>query len=235
MSRVALGFGAMLALAGCAVSNTPYPRPDAPVAYNRPAPRPSTYPSVPRAPLHSQLFACGSWGSNLGEIGYQGEFVQFEPYITTPAGALLRLPVEAACLSSGYGWRGSLQGGRQHNGVDLANAGGGYIYAAAEGWVRYAEERGGYGNAVEIDHGQGVRTLYAHLEEIDPNLHSGAHVEAGAAIGRMGRTGNATGVHLHYEVYVDGMVVDPLHYGRPPVFVSAPAPENSAIEGHARE
>jgi murein DD-endopeptidase MepM/ murein hydrolase activator NlpD len=235
MSRIVLGLGMMLALAGCAVSNTPYPRPDAPVPYARPTPRPNNYSSAPRAPVHSQLFACGSWGSNLGEIGYQGEFVQFEPYISTPAGPLLRLPVEAACLSSGFGWRGSLQGGRQHNGVDLANPEGGYVFAAADGWVRSAEVRGGYGNVVEIDHGNGVRTLYAHLGEIDPNLYSSSHVRAGAAIGRMGMTGNATGVHLHYEVYVDGMLVDPLHYGRPPVFVSAPAPEDAAAGGHAQE
>ncbi|MEZ5995067.1 MAG: M23 family metallopeptidase [Hyphomonadaceae bacterium] len=229
MRQVAFNMAAMLALAGCAVTNTPYPRPALPGPSYAP-PAPNIYTSAPRAPLHSQLFACASRGSNLGEIGYDGDVVQYAPYIDTPAGALLRLPVEAACLSSGFGWRGSLEAGRQHNGVDLANPNGGFVFAAGDGWVRSADVRGGYGNVVEIDHGDGVHTLYAHLAEIDPNLHPGSFVAAGAAIGRMGMTGNATGVHLHYEVTVDGLLVDPLYYGRPPVFVSAPAPDDASID-----
>jgi murein DD-endopeptidase MepM/ murein hydrolase activator NlpD len=91
-----------------------------------------------------------------------------------------------------------------------------YIYAAGDGWVRFAEWRGGYGLVLELDHGNGVITRYAHLSEIDPNLRSGAFVAAGAAVARMGATGNATGVHLHYEVMVDGVLVDPLAYGVKP-------------------
>ena len=90
---------------------------------------------------------------------------------------------------------------------------------------------------VLLDHGNGVRTIYAHLNEFDQRLRPGVRVHEGQPIGRMGATGNATGVHLHYEVYVDGMIVDPLHYGRPPVYVSAPVelplPDNAqAIAGH---
>ena len=133
-------------------------------------------------------------------------------------------------MSSGFGWRGALESGRQHNGLDLANPNGGFIYAAGDGRVTYADYRGGYGNVVEIDHGRGVRTLYAHLSEIDQRLRPGDRVSAGAPIARMGITGNATGVHLHYEVWIDGLLVDPLHYGRPPIYVSAPAPEPVRIE-----
>ena len=106
--------------------------------------------------------------------------------------------------------------GRIHNGLDLANPNGGFVYAAADGWVAAAGWRGGYGLVLELDHGRGVRTMYAHLSEIDPNLRPGVFVAAGAAVARMGATGNATGVHLHYEVTVDGLQVDPLAYGMQP-------------------
>jgi murein DD-endopeptidase MepM/ murein hydrolase activator NlpD len=215
---------AALSLAGCAASGATYPAPiHSPQASRPPPAGPSIYETAPRAPLHSQLLACnGGGGSNVGEIGYRGESLLYTPYIDTPAGPLLRNPTEGACLSSGYGWRGGFDSGRQHNGLDLANRNGGFIYAAADGRIRFADYRGGYGNVVEIDHGAGVRTLYAHLSEFDQRLRPGDYVSAGAPIARMGMTGNATGVHLHYEVWVDGLLVDPLHYGRPPVYVSAP-------------
>jgi murein DD-endopeptidase MepM/ murein hydrolase activator NlpD len=217
---------ASLALAGCAVSNTPYPRPD--VVYSpatRPPPGPNIYTTAQRAPLHSQLFVCNRWSSNLGEISESGETLLYTPYIDTPAGPLLRNPTEQACLSSGFGWRGALENGRQHNGMDLANPEGGFIYAAGNGRVMFADYRNGFGNTLEIDHGRGVHTFYAHLSEIDANLREGDQVREGQPVARMGMTGNATGVHLHYEVRVDGLLVDPLHYGRPPTFVSAPAAE----------
>lgn len=223
MRKFTLALCAALALAGCVASGATY---SAPIAYpNTPrAPAgPSIYATAPRAVVQSQLIACnGGAGSNLGEIGYRGESLLYTPYIDTPAGPLLRNPTEGACLSSGFGWRGSLDSGRQHNGLDLANPNGGFIYAAGDGRIAYADYRGGYGNVVEIDHGRGVRTVYAHLSEIDQNLRPGDRVNAGAPIARMGMTGNATGVHLHYEVWIDGLLVDPLHYGRPPVYVSAP-------------
>ena len=75
---------------------------------------------------------------------------------------------------------------------------------------------------LELDHGEGVSTRYAHLSEIDPNLHPGTFVSAGTPVARMGATGNATGVHLHYEVVVDGLTVDPLNYGAPPRYETEP-------------
>ena len=224
MRNLAVCFFATLALAGCAVSNTPYPRPIMSPPRAAAPPGPNMYTTAPRAALHSELFACNSWGANIGQIGQRGEAVNYSPYIQTPAGALLRNPTEAACLSSGFGWRGSGGGGggRTHNGLDLANPGGGFVYAAGDGWVRFTGWRGGYGNVLEIDHGQGVRTLYAHLSEIDPNLAPGSFVAAGTPVARMGATGNATGIHLHYEVTVDGLLVDPLNYGAPPRYETVP-------------
>lgn len=223
MQRIALSLAATFALAGCAATNTAYPRPVTTVIAP-PAPSgPNMYSRAARAPLHSELFACNSYGSNLGLIGSRGETTNYTPYIDTPAGPLLRTPTEAACLSSGFGYRGAASGGgRQHNGLDLANPNGGYIYAAGDGWIVTADYRSGYGNFIEIDHGNGVRTRYAHMAEFDPNLRSGVRVAAGVPIGRMGMTGNATGVHLHYEVVVDGLLVDPLNYGAPQPYQTTP-------------
>lgn len=229
----ALALCAALALAGCASSGAPYA---APISYPSP-PReppplgPNIYDAAPHAVVFSELIACNRGnGSNVGEIGYRYEALQYTPYIDTPAGPLLRNPTEGACLSSGFGWRGTLGDGRQHNGLDLANANGGFIFAAGDGRIAFADYRNGYGNVVEIDHGRGVRTLYAHLSEINQRLRPGERVSAGEAIARMGMTGNATGVHLHYEVWVDGLLVDPLHYGRPPIYISAPTPQPMPIE-----
>lgn len=210
---------ALAALAGCVTPvNTPYPRaPQHPPApYAQPL-GPNIYATAAFAALHSEMFACNASGSNIGDVGPRREVLRYTPHMQTAAGALLRNPTEAACLSSGFGWRRSATGGgREHGGLDLANPNGGFIYAAGDGWVAYAGERGGYGIVLELNHGEGVRTLYAHLAEVDPRLTPGMFVPAGAPIGRMGRTGNATGVHLHYEVSIDGMRVDPLSYGLPP-------------------
>jgi murein DD-endopeptidase MepM/ murein hydrolase activator NlpD len=205
-----------LALASCASTPSPtYPyRP----LTSPPPSGPTIFSTAPRAPLQSELFAChGGGGANIGPIGERGESKLYTPYIYTPAGALLRDPTASACLSSGFGWRETADGGgHEHTGIDLANADGGFVFAAADGWVSSAEWRGGYGLVLELDHGHGVRTLYAHLSEVDPALRGGMFVGAGVAIARMGATGNATGVHLHYELSVDGLKVDPLSYGPSP-------------------
>lgn len=215
IQRLSLGAAAALSLAACAT--TPAPVYGPPRAY-APPPTPNMYTMAPRAPVHSQLFVCSGGASNAGPVGDSGDSLRYTPYLHTPAGAVLRNPTEGACLSSGFGWRGTATGGgRQHTGLDLANRSGGFIYAAADGWVSVAEWRGGYGLLVELDHGEGVRTYYAHLSEVDPNLRTGVFVPAGAAIGRMGMTGNATGVHLHYEISVDGVKVDPLSDGAAPI------------------
>ncbi len=214
---------AVAALAGCAVTNETYPRPVTTVISPPVSSSPNIYTNAQRAPLHSELFACNSWGSNLGLIGQRGEATNYTPYIETPAGSLLRNPTEIGCLSSGFGFRGTANGGgRQHNGIDIANHDSGFIYAAGDGRIVSADYRSGFGNFIEIDHGYGVHTRYAHMAELDPNLRPGARITAGTPMGRMGMTGNATGVHLHYEVIVDGLLVDPINYGVPQPYVTTP-------------
>lgn len=212
--RALTSFAALCLAAACASSPAPIARHYPPAPYQQQTPGGEAYANAPFAPLHSELFVCGR-GSNLGEVGERGQAMRYSPYMYTQAGALMRNPTESACLSSGFGWRNSMGGaGREHAGLDLANPRGGFIYAAADGWVAFAGWRGAYGNLIEIDHGQGVRTFYAHLSEIDPRLQAGMFVPGRAPVGRMGATGNATGVHLHYEVHVNGLRVDPLRYGQ---------------------
>jgi len=120
-----------------------------------------------------------------------------------------RWPVTGT-VSSGFGDRA----GRHHDGVDILAPAGAEVHAADEGVTVYAGKRmRGYGNAVVLDHGDGVRTLYGHLRTI--RVKSADAVPAGAVIGTVGRTGNATAYHLHFELWVDGEPVDPLAYLAP--------------------
>jgi len=102
--------------------------------------------------------------------------------------------------------------GRAHEGVDIGGgaSSGAPVRAAADGVVVSAGARGGYGLIVVLRHADGLRTAYAHLSAI--TVSPGRPVARGAVIGRMGETGNARGVHLHFEVRRGGRAVDPLPY-----------------------
>lgn len=115
-------------------------------------------------------------------------------------------------VSSGYGYRVHPISGtsRMHTGVDIGCANGAPISAAGDGVVVEAGWRGGYGNAVLIDHGDGLATLYAHQSSIAAS--PGQQVSAGQTIGYVGSTGYSTGPHLHWEVWVNGSPVDPMGY-----------------------
>jgi murein DD-endopeptidase MepM/ murein hydrolase activator NlpD len=112
-------------------------------------------------------------------------------------------------VSSGYGKRKDPIDGssRFHTGVDVAAPEGSPVLAAAAGVVRRAGRRGGYGNAVEVDHGGGLSTLYGHASKLA--VKEGEHIVAGQAIAAVGHTGRATGSHLHFEVRQDGKPTDP--------------------------
>ena len=100
--------------------------------------------------------------------------------------------------------------GRQHTGIDIDGAAGDPIFAAADGVVVSVEERDGYGNLVVIDHGGGLSTRYAHLSAF--SVMPGEEVARGQVIGAMGCTGTCTGDHLHFEVRVNGIPVDPMGF-----------------------
>ena len=121
-------------------------------------------------------------------------------------------PVAGARLSSAFGPRLHPVHGtvRMHSGVDFATAEGDTVVATQAGRVLFAGTRSGYGTVVELDHGDGVQTRYAHLSAVDPALVVGGPVAAGTALGRAGSTGTSTAPHLHYEIRVDGTPVSPL-------------------------
>lgn len=100
---------------------------------------------------------------------------------------------------------------RPHNGIDIAAPVGEPIHAAAAGTVVFAGwKSGGLGNTVEIDHGHGYLTRYAHASRV--LVRAGQKVERGDAVAEVGATGLVSGPHLHYEVEVDGKPVDPLNF-----------------------
>ncbi len=109
-----------------------------------------------------------------------------------------------------------------HGGTDIAASYGSSIYAADSGTVTTAAYgwNGGYGNYVMIDHGNGMQTLYAHMSSIA--VSSGQSVNRGQTIGYVGSTGNSTGPHIHFEMYVNGARVDPQSYYSGISFTYAP-------------
>lgn len=120
-------------------------------------------------------------------------------------------PVFAKCYSSRFGSRRSYNGSEYiyfHTGLDFCGQVGDPVYAAASGIVVFTGPLTVRGNATMIDHGWGVYTAYMHQSEILVNV--GDRVEEGQLIGRVGRTGRAEGPHLHFEVLVGGVQVDPL-------------------------
>ncbi|HEY2904192.1 MAG TPA: M23 family metallopeptidase [Polyangia bacterium] len=125
------------------------------------------------------------------------------------AGALPAVLAGPEQITSAFGRRSDPIDGesKYHTGVDLRAAAGSPILAATGGVVKSAGQRGGYGNAVEIDHGNGMTTLYAHASEL--LVTPGETVQAGQPIARAGMSGRATGPHLHFEVRVNERPVDP--------------------------
>ncbi len=121
-------------------------------------------------------------------------------------------PMSGGHFTSFYGPRFSPFGysSEFHLGVDLADAVGTPIYAAASGTVVKAGRASGYGNRVQIKHRFGYATVYAHMSVI--LVHAGQKVEKGQIIGKVGATGRATGPHLHFEVRINGKHVNPLPY-----------------------
>ena len=96
---------------------------------------------------------------------------------------------------------------KNHNGMDIAANMGTTVYAADGGRIVLAEWYGGYGNCIMIEHGNGYKTLYGHLSVI--GVKNGQTVSQGDVIGQVGSTGNSTGPHLHFEVYLNGGRIDP--------------------------
>ena len=178
---------------------------------------------------YSPNFDAGSWSApssgvqfdfanglpiipSAGSIPAPGSF-PFDPSLVGGSGAAdSRIPSiwpTTGVVTSPYGLR---WGGTDfHPGMDIANDMGTPIVATADGVVDYAGwNSGGYGNMVDIDHGNGIMTRYGHASQVV--VSNGQHVKRGQLIAYMGSTGFSTGPHVHYEVHVNGQRVNPISY-----------------------
>ena len=115
-------------------------------------------------------------------------------------------------ITSRFGYRSSPGGigSKNHKGLDIAANCGTPIYAATDGIVEFAGTKGSLGKVVIINHGSGVKTYYAHCNSL--KVSAGKKVSAGTNIATVGKTGTATGYHLHFEVRVNGTSVNPQKY-----------------------
>ncbi len=121
-------------------------------------------------------------------------------------------PIEGGWVSSRFGYRKDPFNGRQefHAGLDLADRLGTPVKATADGTVTYTGSKGLLGDSVIIDHGFGISTTYGHLSKI--TVKAGQTVRRGQVIGRVGNSGRSTGPHLHYEVRLNNIPVNPANY-----------------------
>ena len=121
-------------------------------------------------------------------------------------------PIPSGWTTSSFGYRISPFTGRRefHKGFDIANRKGTPIISTADGMIAFAGPKGLLGNMVAIDHGHGMVTRYGHIHEIIKKR--GERVKRGETIALVGNTGRSTGPHLHYEVRLNGVAVNPVNY-----------------------
>jgi murein DD-endopeptidase MepM/ murein hydrolase activator NlpD len=167
-------------------------------------------PFVPLKPPHS---GAGAFDRQLYRVNVaRAEINHYsQALVTVP----VRKPVAGEVdMSSPFGMRLDPFMGRPaiHTGIDLRGEMGEPAHATAAGRVSIAGREGGYGNMVEINHGNGLATRYGHLSEIDVKV--GQFVRIGEVIGKIGSTGRSTGPHLHYETRINGEAVDPQKFLR---------------------
>jgi murein DD-endopeptidase MepM/ murein hydrolase activator NlpD len=149
-------------------------------------------------------------------VWFQSQDGEVEGYFT-PEGkgmrkAFLRAPLDFTRISSSFNSRRLhpvLGVVRAHKGTDYAAPSGTKIWAAGEGRIAFVGRKGGYGNTVIVDHGKGIKTLYGHMSRYGKGMRVGRKVTQGETIGYVGRTGLATGPHLHYEYMVNGAQKNP--------------------------
>lgn len=156
-------------------------------------------PPEPEKPKKTTTYRSSGYGSGSVNLS------QTVSYGNVALGINLVRPVSGT-ITSRFGRRSS----GTHTGLDIATSKGTPIAAAAAGTVSWASRRGGYGNLVVIDHGNGVQTYYGHCNTI--NVSVGQYVSQGQTIATIGSTGNSTGPHLHLEVRVDGTCQNPQNY-----------------------
>ena len=117
------------------------------------------------------------------------------------------VPYDIATITSSFG---AHRGSSRHQGLDLSAPKGTKVRATADGRVSFAGKSGDFGRLVIIEHSGGYETRYAHLKSIE--VTDGRKLKRGTVVGTVGKSGNATGFHLHYEVRLQGTAVNPKSY-----------------------
>lgn len=153
------------------------------------------------------------FGDDEGRNGY------YTPDGRNMRKAFLRSPIEFSRVTSGFSrsrFHPVLKTWRAHKGIDYGAPSGTRVRATADGVVTFVGGKGGYGKTVTVRHPNGYTTLYAHLSGFAEGLRRGRRVAQGEVIGFVGRTGLATGPHLHYEFHVNGVHQNPMRLAMPP-------------------
>jgi murein DD-endopeptidase MepM/ murein hydrolase activator NlpD len=154
----------------------------------------------------AKVYRAARFVTDAGTAGY------YTPDGLAMRKAFLRAPVEFTRVSSGFNphrLHPILNRIRGHMGTDYAAPTGTPVHAAGNGRVSFAGQRGGYGNALVLAHGNSVSTLYGHMSRFAKHIRVGSPVQQGDVIGYVGMTGLATGPHLHYEYLVNGVHKNP--------------------------
>ncbi len=149
--------------------------------------------------------------------------------------AFLASPMEFSRVTSGFAMRMHpiLNQWRAHKGVDYGAPSGTPVRAVAQGTVKFAGRQNGYGNVVEVEHGNGKSTLYAHLSRID--VRQGQRIDQGVRVGAVGATGWATGPHLHFEFKLHGEQVNPVAIAKSSEAIELSPAERQRFAGVARQ
>lgn len=164
----------------------------------------------PFIPYSGQMGKAKALGASFAAL--EGALFRMEVLERTLVAVPSGKPADVLMLTSSFGYRSDpfTGAGAMHAGIDFRGPIGTPIVAAAPGRVAFVGQKSGYGNVVEVDHGQGILTRYAHLSAFTTNV--GAQVAAGQQIAKMGSTGRSTGSHLHFEVRLNGVAVNPRRF-----------------------
>ncbi|WP_428685644.1 M23 family metallopeptidase [Sphingopyxis sp.] len=164
----------------------------------------------PFIPFRGRKGQAGALGKSFAAL--EGALFRMEVLERTLVAIPSGQPAHVLMLSSSYGYRSDpfTGAGAMHAGLDFPGPLGTPILAAAPGRVVFVGQKSGYGNVVEVDHGQGILTRYAHLSGFTTQV--GTQVTAGQQIAKMGSTGRSTGSHLHFEVRLNGVAVNPRRF-----------------------
>jgi len=169
-------------------------------------------PELPLSEIHIE---------GISDISFQQAYLKASAVLTQMTQLLsgmkhvpLTTPVSGPSFekTSGFGARVDPFTGRYafHPGLDFSGPTGALVRSTAPGTVVWADVRGGYGKMVEINHGYGIHTRYAHLSSI--LVHVGSRIGEGAPVGKLGSTGRSTGPHVHYEIWYDDVVRNPRNF-----------------------